>query len=143
MLDQEFQLLLKHAREATQTAHAPYSNFRVGAALLLSSGKIVTGSNQENAAFNSGLCAERIAFFSTAAHHPGETIKKVAVVARKASQNADVEASPCGSCRQVMLEYEQKQKEPIKVVFNVDGKLVKSASVANLLPYHFNSNNLV
>ena len=140
-LDEDFQLLVSKAREVCENAYAPYSQFKVGAALLLKSGAIVTGSNQENSSYNSGLCAERVAFFAAGAQHPSDEILKAAVVAQKGG-SLKSEASPCGSCRQVMLEYEFNQGQPIEILFNWQGRMVKSNSVANLLPFNFNRHSL-
>jgi len=140
-LDEDFQLLVSKAREVCENAYAPYSQFKVGAALLLKSGAIVTGSNQENSSYNSGLCAERVAFFAAGAQHPADKILKAVVLAQKEGGPVN-EASPCGSCRQVMLEYEFNQGQPIEILFNWQGSMVKSNSVANLLPFNFNRHSL-
>jgi cytidine deaminase len=139
----EFQNLLKNAENALDLAYAPYSHFQVGAALLMESGEIITGANQENAAYPSGLCAERTAIYYAGAHHPKEKIKAVFVVARKEDQTELIAACPCGACRQAMLEYEDRQNSPIPVIFRM-GKsgFVAINSVADLLPFKFDSDSL-
>ncbi len=143
-LDETWESLLSHAEQATRATYAPYSNYHVGAALLLENGEIVLGSNQENAAYPSGLCAERVAFFAASANHPAKTIKRVAVVARKGDSIELLQAGPCGSCRQVMLEYELKQKQSIEILMaDENGGYIISSSISNLLPISFNRDNLV
>ncbi|MCH8317430.1 MAG: cytidine deaminase [Bacteroidetes bacterium] len=137
--------LLQEARKATGRAYAPYSNFNVGAAILLDDDTIVTGTNQENAAYPSGLCAERVAIFAAGANYPDKVIKMVAVAAKKhpsprgKSESAQfLPAAPCGACRQVMLEYEIKQGTSIKIIIGGEkGKIYISESVKMLLPFHF------
>ena len=127
--------LIKMATEALDTAYAPYSQFQVGAALQLEDGTIVIGSNQENAAYPSGLCAERVAFFSAASQHPGKTISAVAITTSFSLQNP---IAPCGACRQVMAEYELKQNKPIKIILAHPGeKVYVINSVRELLPLYF------
>lgn len=129
--------LMKSAIEATESAYAPYSNFHVGAAVLLGSGEVVTGSNQENIAYPSGLCAERTALFAASAQHPGMVMKALAVVGRN-PEGRLVAASPCGACRQVMSEYEQRQGEKIRVLtYFSDDKILIFDGVDSLLPFVF------
>jgi cytidine deaminase len=143
-LSAEDQQLIVKAREACAGSYSPYSHFRVGAALLLEDGQIVIGSNQENAAYPDGLCAERVAFFAAGAVHPGKGIIKVAIAAHRAGNPSFVAASPCGSCRQVMLEYESKQEQAIALITHWDeDQFIKSPSIANLLPFSFSKNSLV
>lgn len=131
------------AQEAANDAYAPYSNFLVGAALLLENGTLFKGSNQENAAYPSGLCAERTALFALSAHHPREKIKLIAVTARRRSSMAFLPAMPCGACRQVMAEYEYKQQEAIPVLLQAaEGKFYRLRSVADLLPFQFTKDHL-
>jgi cytidine deaminase len=137
-LSDEERSLITSSENAILSAYAPYSNFRVGAAVLLEDGTIVTGSNQENAAYPSGLCAERVAFFAAGAHHPGKKIKAVAVIAKSENINKDEPVSPCGGCRQVMTEYEFKQNSPIEILLSSpSGKVIKIDSVKKLLPLVF------
>lgn len=136
--------LLLAAQEATQTSYSPYSQFCVGAAVLLADGTIVKGSNQENAAYPSGLCAERTAIFATGATYPNQLIKAIAVTARPANGNFYVLASPCGACRQSMLEYEIRQQQPIRILIQrEDNQVCILPSIESLLPLSFTSKNLV
>ena len=130
--------LLEAAIGATETAYAPYSRFHVGAALRLSDGTVVTGSNQENAAYPSGLCAERTALFAASAQRPEmRDYVALAIVGRDADGRL-CEASPCGACRQVMMEYEQAQGHPMQVVCYLrEGGARVFPSVASLLPFSF------
>ena len=137
------QQAMQLARQAADDAYAPYSNFLVGAALLLEDGTLFKGSNQENAAYPSGLCAERTALFALSAHHPNAKIKLLAVPARRRSEQEHLPAMPCGACRQVMAEYEFRQKEPIPVLLQAaDGKFHRFKSVADLLPFQFTPEHL-
>ena len=142
-LDAESKYLVHKAREATSHAYAPYSKFLVGAAVLLEGDLVVTGSNQENAAYPSGMCAERIALFSAATLHPDVKILKVAVVAKRKTSKDLLPATCCGSCRQVILEFESRQESPIEVIMQSDlHQWVKSSSAAALLPFGFSKDNL-
>lgn len=142
-LDLESKYLIHKAKDATGHAYAPYSKFFVGAAVLLSDGTIVTGTNQENAAFPSGMCAERVALFSAISQHPQAVITKIAVVARRKTAKELLPATSCGTCRQVMLEFESRQRKDIEVLMlNQDHKWVKAASVRSLLPFSFTSASL-
>lgn len=142
-LDSESKYLVHKAKEAAQYAYAPYSKFHVGAAILLEDDTLITGSNQENAAYPLCMCAERVALYAATAEHPGKRIKKIAVIAHKKNHKDLQPASPCGACRQVMLEFELKQKKPIEVVMLVKGeKWVTSPSVSTLLPFDFNHGSL-
>jgi len=131
------------AQEAANDAYAPYSNFLVGAALLLEDGTMFKGSNQENAAYPSGLCAERTALFALSAHYPNKKIRLLAVTARRRSELTFLAAMPCGACRQVMGEYEHKQQADIPVLLQAaDGKFYRFKRVADLLPFQFTKDNL-
>ena len=137
-LDLESKYLAHKAKDAALHAYAPYSKFHVGAAVLLDDGAIVTGTNQENAAYPSGMCAERVAVYSALAQHPEGTITKIAVVARRKGAKELFPATPCGPCRQVMLEIEIKQDKPIEVIMqSQEHKWVKASSAASLLPFSF------
>jgi cytidine deaminase len=143
-LHPEDQTLVQMAQKACESSYSPYSNFRVGAALLLEDGRYVQGSNQENAAFPDGLCAERVAFFASGAFYPGVRILKIAVVAKRAGTDTFVAASPCGSCRQVMREYEEKQAYAIPLILQWEnGHYIKSTSIADLLPFSFGKASLL
>ena len=136
----EDQVLVDRAFEAVETAYAPYSDFKVGASVRLDSDAIVTGSNQENAAYPSGLCAERVALFHIGASFPKQTIKTICIVA-KGTLTPDYKLlSPCGGCRQVMLESENRQKSKIRVIIvNQDNRTMIVPSVIDLLPFGFGS----
>jgi cytidine deaminase len=130
---------LKAAEKAHQKAHAPYSNFKVGAALLLNDGKMIYGSNQENKAFPSGLCAERVALFSYGAHENGQGIAKLAIMAVDSSGlNGNGLLSPCGGCRQAMVEYSNLQDTPFEIIMqNSDGSVVVFQNIKDLMPMSF------
>jgi len=129
--------LIQAALKAAENAYAPYSGFRVGAAALLSDGTMVTGSNQENAAYPSGLCAERVALFYIQSQFPGKSVKVMAIAAvHKGKQTAEP-VYPCGSCRQVMLEHETIHHKPIRLLFAGTGKVIEVESTAQLMPFHF------
>ena len=130
--------LMQHAIAATEAAYAPYSGFHVGAALRLADGSVVVGSNQENAAYPSGLCAERTAVFAASAQHPEMRDYEVLAIAVRDEKGSLCEASPCGACRQVLLEYEQRQGHPMRVLCLLAGGRVREhESVSNLLPFAF------
>ena len=136
-----FRELIDAAVLASDNAYAPYSNFHVGAAVLTEDNKITIGNNQENAAYPSGLCAERVALFHASATKPDELIKAIAVVAKK--RNDSKPAMPCGSCRQVICEYETKQNVPIQIVMAYhDGKYIVATSGKDLLPFSFTKTDL-
>lgn len=142
-LPADYKNLILEARKATQTAYAPYSNYHVGAAVLLENGKIIQGSNQENAAYPSGMCAERVAVFASGAHNPDIKIKAIAIAAYLGSNTEPLAVSPCGDCRQVMAEYEHRYHSDIKLIMQTDGdKIMVLDNVKSLLPFMFNSDNL-
>lgn len=130
--------LMQQAIDATDGAYAPYSHFHVGAALRLADGTVVLGNNQENAAYPSGLCAERTAIFAASAQRPEMRDYEALAIAGRDTEGRLCEASPCGACRQVLLEYEQLQKHPLRVLCLLgDGRIREFPSVANLLPFSF------
>ncbi|TDO78068.1 cytidine deaminase [Flavobacterium chryseum] len=134
----DVQSLMEQAIEIRKKAYAPYSQFRVGAALLLDNGKIILGSNQENAAYPSGLCAERVAIFHAGSVYPEAKILKMAITAASDNNQTKAPIPPCGSCRQSIAEYEIKQDTPIEIYFMGEiGEVYKSASLKNLLPFMF------
>jgi cytidine deaminase len=134
----DIQNLMKEAIAVRKNAYAPYSKFKVGAALLLDNGIIVLGSNQENAAYPSGLCAERVAIFHAGAIYPDAKILKMAITAASESNKTSTPIPPCGSCRQSIAEYEIKQDTPIEIYFMGEiGVIYKSDSLKNLLPFMF------
>lgn len=142
-LSNQDQELVKLSREATKSAYAPYSGFYVGAAVILEDGTIIKGNNQENAAYPSGLCAERVAVFSASAVYPNATIKAIAISAYSEEITIDKPISPCGSCRQVILEYEKKQDTPIKIILTGQkGKVIIINSISDLLPLNFTDKDL-
>lgn len=135
--------LLKLAKKAVKSAYAPYSQFFVGAAILLENGKISIGNNQENAAYPSGLCAERVAIFHASAKYPNIPIKKIAVSVASKTQIINEPVSPCGGCRQVISEYEMKYDSPISIIMSGEsGQIYVSDSIENLLPIMFNKKHL-
>jgi cytidine deaminase len=139
----EIQTLMNQAIETRKNAYAPYSKFRVGAAILLDNGKIVLGSNQENAAYPSGLCAERVAIFQAGAIYPNAKIVKLAITAASDSNPTLSPIPPCGACRQSIAEYEFKQETPIEIYFmGESGEVYKSNSINNLLPLSFDKTSL-
>ena len=142
-LSTEDQMLMNKAIEALRNAYAPYSKFHVGAALLLDNREIVLGNNQENAAYPSGMCAERVAIWQAGSLFPGVKIKKLAISASSTITKVDKPIGPCGACRQTLSEYEINQKEPFPVIFMGEvGEIVKTPSLLSLLPFSFDSSYL-
>jgi cytidine deaminase len=142
-LDAESKYLTHKAKDAATHAYAPYSKFLVGAAVLLEDGNIVTGTNQENAAYPSGMCAERVALYAVASQHPEKKILKISVVAKRKGGKEILPATSCGPCRQVMLEFEQRQETAIEVVMqNQEHRWVKAPSAESLLPFCFSKASL-
>ena len=137
-LDSESKYLVHKAKEATQHAYAPYSKFQVGAALILEDGTVITGTNQENASYPLCMCAERVALYAAASQYPDQKIVKLAVAAHKKNHKELAHATCCGACRQVMLEFEQRQKKRIEVIMlGSDEKWIKCNSAASLMPFSF------
>ena len=137
-LPNDIQDLMQQAVEVRKKAYAPYSQFRVGAALFLDNGKIILGSNQENAAYPSGLCAERVAIFHAGSVYPEAKILKMAITAASDNNQTKAPIPPCGSCRQSIAEYEIKQDTPIEIYFMGEiGAIYQSESLKNLLPLMF------
>ncbi|RNC83449.1 MAG: cytidine deaminase [Winogradskyella sp.] len=142
-LPEDIQELMSVAIEAREKAYAPYSKFNVGAAILLDNNEVVSGSNQENASYPSGLCAERTAIYYAGAKYPNSKMLKMALTASSQNQLTDKPIPPCGACRQAIAEYEIKQNLPIEIYFmGAKGKVVKSESLVNLLPLVFESSVL-
>ena len=137
-LDEADVALREAALEAAHKAYAPYSHFQVGAALRLSNGQIITGNNQENIAYPSGLCAERTALFYAGAHYPQEAICSLAIIAF-AQGKIQPQIAPCGACRQVMVETEKRGKEPMEVLLYGTNETLIFRSAADLLPLVFDS----
>lgn len=130
--------LLAKAREALKDAYAPYSNFRVGAACILDSGEIIKGSNMENASYPLCLCAERTALAAVHAMHQHKKVLSMAITAQSQAKKLQAPISPCGACRQVILEFEQKQQQEIKIILQgEEGPVVIFNSIKELLPMSF------
>lgn len=131
-------LLVEKAYGAMRSAYAPYSKFSVGASVLLENGDVVCGSNQENMAYPSGLCAERVALFYCGANHPNETIDTICIVAEGELLPKDHLLSPCGACRQVMLESENRQAKKYRVILvGQDERVLIFDAASDLLPFAF------
>lgn len=142
-LDNEAKMLLIEARKYLNHAYAPYSKFKVAAALLLDNNEVVMGTNQENAAYPSGLCAERVAMFYASSKFPQTGFKAIAITANNISDTLKQPVFPCGSCRQVMLEYETLQNKPIRFILSgTDGKVIIINGINNLLPFSFDAESL-
>ena len=136
-LSEEDRELVKAAKQATSGSYAPYSKFRVGAAVRLQDGTIVVGANQENAAYPSGLCAERTALFAAGAQHPQQPVVSLAIAARKGRLFLPHPISPCGACRQVISGVEERYGIPIRILlYGTEGILV-SEGISPLLPLRF------
>lgn len=135
--------LLKRAKLAVKGSYSPYSKFAVGAAVKLANGKIVIGSNQENGAFPSGLCAERVALFAAGAQYPGVTIEAIAITVKTANNNHKFPVVPCGACRQVMLESENIGGKNMKIIMHGEGdSCYVVENVKSILPFAFNGDFL-
>jgi cytidine deaminase len=132
--------LLKEAEKAVHNAYAPYSEFRVGAAVLLENGKVITGNNQENAAYPSGICAERVAIFYAGSQYPGVAVKSIAIICDSETKEP---ISPCGACRQAIAEYEQLSGKKIRLVMSTPGgKIYVAHGIETLLPFMFGKKHL-
>lgn len=130
--------LMNKAQQARDHAYAPYSRFKVGAALQMDNGEVVIGNNQENAAYPSGLCAERVAVFHAGAIYPDMPITALAICVKSLEKVIHTPTPPCGACRQSLAEYEARQQTPMAVYFmGEEGAVVKAHSMADLLPLVF------
>ena len=138
-MSQEDQQLVKAALESQAGSYSPYSNFQVGAALRLANGVIVKGANQENAAYPSGLCAERTAMFWASANYPDVPFDTLAIAGSDHGELCESPASPCGACRQVMAEYQKKYGRPLKTIWVGSKRIRKFESVDDILPFIFDS----
>ncbi|MGV3546274.1 MAG: cytidine deaminase [Pedobacter sp.] len=137
-LSLEDKLLCIRAEEALQSSYSPYSKFKVGTAIQLVDGEIVLGSNQENVAYPSGLCAERVALFAIGSAKPNAVVKAMAITAYTENFTIKNPVTSCGACLQVMAEFEQKQKSPIAVIFYcLNGQVIKVNGIKSLLPFVF------
>ncbi|MBK7028785.1 MAG: cytidine deaminase [Bacteroidales bacterium] len=142
-LTESDRILIKMAWEAAEQAYAPYSRFFVGAALRLENGTIFTGNNQENSAYPSGLCAERVAIFAASSQLPGIAIETIAVVAKTEVFSLEHPVTPCGGCRQVMAEYENLSGKPIRTILQGSNSITWIVEgVNNFLPLMFEGNQL-
>lgn len=136
-LPHEDQKLVLKAREASKKAYSPYSKFNVGASVLLENGEVILGNNQENAAFPSGLCAERVAMFYANATYPDSPIIAIAISASNKNGLLDEPASPCGSCRQSLAESEMRFKNAIRIILDGKKKVQVLQGIESLLPFVF------
>ena len=136
-LPEKDRALILSARKASENAYAPYSKFQVGAAVLLESGKVIKGNNQENADFTDGLCAERVALFYANANYPNDKVNAVAVSAKNSNGLLKQPAQPCGSCRQVLVETEVRYNSPIRLILDGAKKIMVVESAECLLPLAF------
>lgn len=142
-LDEVEKKLFDSAMKIRQKAYAPYSEFLVGCSILLENGEMYSGSNQENAAYPSGLCAERSTIFWIGSNFPEQKIKKLFVIGAPKEALTSTPIPPCGSCRQSILEYEAKQNENIEIYFSsLSGEIYKTKSIRDLLPFSFDSSYL-
>lgn len=136
--------LLTKARSVTKHAYAPYSNFFVGAVAELNNGEIVSGTNQENASYPVGICAERVLLGNAATLHPGISIDTMAISYDSKEVKSDHPISPCGMCRQSLLEYETRTGQPIRLILaGQEGKIIIVKTVSFLLPFAFTSGELL
>lgn len=142
-LPQDIQKLMNEAINIRKTAYAPYSQFHVGTAFLLENDETVTGNNQENAAYPSGMCAERVAVWKASSEFPDVAILKIAITASSINNKVTEPVAPCGACRQTLSEYELKQDSKIEIYFMGEtGKIIKTDSLHDLLPLAFDKSFL-
>lgn len=141
-LSEQNRNLIHEARNITKLAYSPYSSFNVGAAVLLENGKIITGNNQENSAYPSGLCAERVALFYANANFPESAVKTIAISASKNGELVNDPVKPCGSCRQVISETEFRFEKPIRILLDGKEKILSLNGIQCLLPLCFSKNDL-
>ena len=143
-LNEQDAWLLSEARSVTEQAYAPYSNFHVGAVAILENGEIVAGTNQENASYPVGICAERVLLGSVATLHPKIPIKTIAISYDSEEIKSDHPISPCGMCRQALLEYETRTSKPIRLILSgQEGKVFIIKTASYLLPFAFTSDELI
>jgi len=134
--------LMKRASEVANSAYAPYSSFHVGAALILENDHVVVGNNQENSSFPCGICAERVALFSAGTNYPNLLIKKIAITAVSKDFNLENPVGPCGLCRQVLIECEDKQGLDIEIILFNKKQVIKLNKAKDLLPFFFKEEKL-
>lgn len=143
-LDEKDAWLLSEARSVTEQAYAPYSNFHVGAIAILENGEVVAGTNQENASYPVGICAERVLLGSVATLHPKIPVKTIAISYNSEEVKSDHPISPCGMCRQALLEYETRTGKPIRLILGgQEGKVFIIETAKSLLPFAFTSDELI
>ena len=141
-LSENDQSLMKEAMEATNRSYAPYSHFSVGAAARLTNGITVTGTNQENAAYPSGLCAERTTLFYANSQYPDQAVKVLAIAARNEKDFINQPIPPCGACRQVILETENRYRQPIRILLYGKECIYEICSICDLLPLSFDASSM-
>jgi len=141
-LSREYQYLVRQAQDALAGSYSPYSGFKVGAAVLLENGKTFTASNQENAAYPSGLCAERVAVFYANAQCPDVPVTAIAIAAYTGSDYLELPITPCGACRQVLLETEMRSAQPMDVILYGKKEIVLFRGAEKLLPLRFDKDSL-
>ena len=142
-LNNEDAMLLKKAKEFTHNAYAPYSHFFVGAVAKLRNGEFVNGANQENASFPAGICAERVLLSSVSSQYPGEAIEAIAISYHNQNGESDKPVSPCGICRQTLLEYEERQQQSIRLILGgLEGKVYVIEKAGMLMPLSFTKDDL-
>ena len=143
LLNESERALLKYAQDAIKGSYAPYSEFHVGAAILLENGEIIMGSNQENAAYPSGLCAERVAIFHAKSKYPDLKVKAIAITASSDNFITKSPITPCGACRQVIAETESRQHEKVRIVMKGQEGIIQVVNgIENLLPLMFKEDQL-
>ena len=142
-LNNEDAMLLSEARKVTQFAYAPYSNFKVGALAKLENGKTVSGTNQENASFPAGICAERTLLSTASSLFPGVGIETIAISYNNLNGKSDRPVSPCGICRQSLVEFQDRTKKQIRIILSgMEGEVQVIENVKDLLPLVFGANDL-
>ena len=141
-LPESDQLLIKDAKALAKTAYAPYSGFRVASVALMSNGSIVRGTNQENASYPIGLCAERVLLAAASSVAPGQSIQTIAITYESDTVDTSAPVAPCGICRQSLLEFESRFGQPMRILLAADQEIVEFESVSMLLPLGFKPHHL-
>lgn len=143
-LPKQVNQMLQGAKDAARNAYAPYSLFKVGVSLLMDDGQIIKGNNQENVAYPSGMCAERVALYYASSEYPGKIIKSLAIFSEPGNVTRVKPVTPCGACRQVIAEYEKKQQSPISIICSSNtGTVYVFSSIEDLLPFMFEADELI
>lgn len=140
-INEQYKKLIKESKDAVHSAYAPYSKFNVGAAVFLENNEIITGTNQENSAYPSGLCAERVALFYANSKYPAVPVKALSIAAFFNNEFLKNPTPPCGSCRQVILETEKRFNKPINIILYGSEKIFLFKTIKDLLPLSFSSQN--